>query len=610
MSDSSVWISLVGILILSVDNVDVPDRIEAILQEETGGWLLFERPVHIVETHDPKRVAAAIASTEVLTRERRYHAVGFVSYEAGAAFGLPVRPGGAGLPLVWFALFDSEPIRMAASEWRPTRGGRMFGGCQTGARSGYELTGVAPSVGRSAFGEAFARIKAHLANGDSYQVDYTFRMRGRFKGDVRAFFADLVAAQRGHRAVFLQVGSRAICSASPELFFARTGSRLVARPMKGTARRGRTLGEDLSFREQLRRSEKQQAENVMIVDMVRNDLGRIAEVGSVQVPELFSVERYPNVWQMTSLVTAQSSVPLDRIFAAMHPSASVTGAPKVRSMEILTALEEEPRGVYTGAIGHLAPGGDARFNVAIRTAVVDQRTDTLEFGIGSGIVWDSDVAAEYEECLLKASVLSRRPAGFDLLETLRWTPAEGFFLFARHLQRLRESAEYFGFVWRPEDIHRVLLEGVIGCEGPLRVRLLLSKDGEARAEAAPLEPTHEPLRVGIATEPVDGTDAFLFHKTTNRATYECARRAGCDDVILQNGQDQMTEATTANVVIDLDGCLMTPPVECGLLAGTFRAQLIESGEVREAVVTLGALRRARRVWLVNSVYKWRPAVLV
>jgi para-aminobenzoate synthetase/4-amino-4-deoxychorismate lyase len=381
--------------------------------------------------------------------------------------------------------------------------------------------------------------------------------------------------------------------------------------MKGTAARALTPGEDRRRRDDLCESAKQRAENVMIVDMVRNDLARVAEIGSVRVPELHTVERYPNIWQMTSLVACRSTASLDELFAALYPAASVTGAPKFRTMEILRTLERQPRGVYTGAIGHIAPDGNGSFNVAIRTAVIDEHTGEIEFGVGSGIVRDSDAASEYAACLLKGSVMGRRPQRFELLETIRWTPAEGFFLLDRHLERLHDSAEYFSFACDLNAVRKFLKDEAAGWRDPRRVRLLLDRDGSIRAEHSALLPGQQPLRVVLASTPVDPADLWLFHKTTNRAVYEHARDEGrgFDEVILWNPQGQVTEASTANVVVEIDGRRVTPPVECGLLAGTYRAEMLKRSEISEQVVTVDDLRAAPRLWLINSVHGSREAVL-
>ncbi len=573
--------------------------IEAMVQIGPNTWLRFEDPARVVATDAPSGVRSVLAEVERLTRDAGLHAVGFVAYEAGAAFGLAVAAPRTGLPLAWFALFGKSSVSPIDC---PPPGE----GCSLGP--------IAPSVDRNRFGKVFDGIKNDLAAGETYQVNYTFRMNGSFEGDPQSLFADLVEVQRGGRAVYLSLGDIAICSASPELFFAIDGLKIEARPMKGTARRGRTVAEDLLMRDELAASAKQQAENVMIVDMMRNDLGRIAQVGSVDVQQLFSVERYPNVWQMTSLVRARTTACLEDIFAAIHPSASVTGAPKVRTMEILARLEDGPRGVYTGAIGHVPPDGNASFNVAIRTAVVDRAAGSVEFGVGSGIVWDSDASAEYDECLLKAAVLGRRPAAFELLETLRWTPGEGFFLLERHLERLAASAGYFDFEYRAGDVRAALADAAeIAGDAPKRIRLLLGRDGRVRVEQMPLARSAEPVNVMLAPGPVDPDDVWLFHKTTKREVYERARldRPDAEEVLLWNPDRQLTEATTSNLVVALRNERVTPPVRCGLLAGTFRAELLARGEVREGIITVDdLLQQHPEMWLVNSVHEWRAAVLI
>lgn len=573
------------------------DAFIATVQVDAERWLAFRDPVLVLQADAPDAVRRTLADVEQLTRDRGLHAVGFVTYEAGAAFGLPVSPGPAGLPLAWFALCEPRNVLRVG---RPERTGE------------YEIGTLVPSVSRDEFGTAFARVRHHLAEGDSYQANYTFRMSGSFAGDARSFFSDLCDAQRGQYSAFIDLGRFAICSASPELFFEIRGLDLVARPMKGTAKRGRTLAEDRLAGAELSTSAKNQAENVMVVDMVRNDLGRVADVGTVTVPELFTVERYPNVWQMTSLVQARSTAPLDAIFQALHPSASITGAPKVRTMALLRELEQGPRGIYTGAIGHVPPDGLARFNVAIRTAVIDRAASQMSFGIGSGIVWDSESDAEYDECLLKGSILGRRPVAFDLLETMRWTPREGFFLLDRHLQRLRDAGEYFDVPVRASEVHEVLAAAVAGADGPLRIRLLVARSGQVTVEHRPLQLASGRVRARLAAAPVDESDVYLFHKTTNRRVYDEARAAapGADEVLLWNTRGELTEGTIANLIVELDGVRVTPPVSCGLLQGTYRAMLLDAGAVTERVIRVDELRRASGIWLVNSVQGERPVEIV
>ena len=572
--------------------------IEALIQIDHGRkWLHLREPVRVIEVWRPDEVDEALREVERLTRDRGYHAAGFLTYEAGAAFGLSVSAPDGTLPPAWFALFDRAQVT------------EVDGPAASGS---YDIGPLTPAVDLPAFERAFTTIRHHISSGNTYQVNYTFELTGRFSGEARDLFADLVATQRGRYSNFVQMGTHSICCASPELFFARHGAEITTRPMKGTARRGRTTVEDDACARELRASAKERAENVMIVDMMRNDLGRIAATGSVAVPELFAVERYPTIWQMTSTVTARSEAALPEIFAALHPSASVTGAPKIRTMEIIADLERRPRGIYTGSIGYVAQDGTAQFSVAIRTAVIDHASATVRFGVGSGIVWDSSAASEYQECLLKAAILGRRPQTFDLLETMKWTPDGGFFLLDRHLHRLERSARYFDYPCSTPDTRRALDRAVATSASPLRVRVLLARDGTVRIECAPLEPTTAPARLGIAPAPIDPTDVFLFHKTTNRTQYDQAKRAstGVDDVILWNPDGQVTESTLGNVVAEIGRRKVTPPVACGLLAGTFREQLLEEGVIEEGSITIDELRAASRVWLVNSVREWWPAVLV
>lgn len=352
----------------------------------------------------------------------------------------------------------------------------------------------------------------------------------------------------------------------------------------------------------------------MVVDMTRNDVGRIARVGSVTAPALFEIERYPRQWQMTSTVTADiGTTALEDLFAALFPSGSVTGAPKHSSMAIIRDLERAPRGVYTGAIGCLSPDGQSHFNVAIRTVVVDRRTGIAEFGVGSGVVWDSVDRAEYDECVNKASILAPGPSAFSLLESLRWDPDGGYALLERHLDRLRESADYFDIPAPHGPVLRDALDAeVVGRTSAAKVRLLVGADGQVRTESADPGVTRALWRVAFALEPVSSRDVFLYHKTTNRQAYERARasRPDADAVLLWNERGEVTESPDANLVVELDGRRWTPPVDAGLLAGTFRAHLLASGDVAERRLSRGDVSRAPRLWLVNSVRGWMDAVLV
>ena len=353
-------------------------------------WLQFEEPVRVVCVTEPGDVLAALHDVETAVSTQNLYAAGFLSYEASSAFGLDVHPAADDVPLLWFGLYE-EPKHPRFLKPRMS--------------ADYQLGTWQTEVGWSEYHGAIQEIKKQIAAGNTYQVNYTFPMTTSFSGEPWALFADLAMAQDGGYGAYVDTGQHVICSSSPELFFRLDGDVLTSKPMKGTAVRGLTPLEDDENVAWLQQSEKNRAENVMIVDMIRNDMGRVAETGSVQVPSLFDVERYPTVLQMTSTVTANTTASITEIFQAMYPCASITGAPKVRTMELIRELEPQARGVYTGAIGYIAPDRQAQFNVAIRTVTVDREKETAVYNVGSGVVWDSDAQEEYEECLLKAKVL-------------------------------------------------------------------------------------------------------------------------------------------------------------------------------------------------------------
>lgn len=565
------------------------------LVQDGGRFLLFEAPLATLEARDAAGVRAALEEADAVLASGRFVA-GFLAYEAAAAFGLTTRPPDPdGPPLVWLGVFkaprEAGPPRADPDAPAPT------------AR--WE-----PALDEAGHAKALARIHERIAAGDTYQVNFTFPLRAPLAEEPLALFGRLLATQRPRHAAFVDLGRFAVACASPELFFRLEGGRLTTRPMKGTAARGATPAADEAQAAHLRESEKERAENLMIVDMLRNDLGQVAEVGSVEVPSLFEVERYPTLLQMTSTVTARSRAPLSAVLAALFPCASVTGAPKKRTMEIVAATETAPRGVYTGAVGWASPDGTASFGVAIRTVLADRERGLATFGVGSGVVADSVAAREYEECLLKARILDD-PA-FALLETMAFHPGEGYRRLEGHLARLAQSASHFAF---PLDMRRVeeALRQAASAGAALRARLLLHADGrvEVQEGALPPAPTR-PLRVGIAARPVDPRSVWLHHKTTRREIYDAAvaSRPDCDDVLLWNDRGELTESSVANVIVEVGGQRLTPPLACGVLPGVERARAIAEGRAREAVVRLTDLRPGQRLWLVSSLRGVREARLV
>jgi para-aminobenzoate synthetase/4-amino-4-deoxychorismate lyase len=575
-----------------IAGIDVSDPVRVLMRDAASGrWLQFSHPREIVSAVSLGDVAPALHRVEDAAARRGLYGAGFVSYEAAPAFDpvLTVHDSGR-FPLLWFGLYDGvEEVDLPAST------------------VGLDLgkTNWQASVGFAEFEANVGSIKQLIRSGDTYQVNYTYRHGALLAAEPWEFFLHLVEAQEPPYGAFVDTGEWVIGSASPELFFQLDGDRIVCRPMKGTAARGLTQADDLAQAEALRASEKERAENVMIVDMVRHDLGRVAEIGSVSVSRLFAVEKYPTVWQMTSSIEARSAASLSDIFRALFPPASITGAPKVRTMEIIAQLEPSPRRIYTGAIGFIAPGRRAQFNVGIRTLLLDRRTGRAEYSVGGGITWGSQPEAEWQECRDKARILTARTPDFCLLETMLWTPEEGYFLLGRHLERLVQSAGYFGFnvglpTVRPE------LERLAARLARMRhkVRLLVKRDGRVSLEAGTLPADNcAPQRVTVASGPVNSSNPFLYHKTTNRGLHEAARAAcpGYDDVLLFNEKGEATESTIANLAVEIEGRLYTPPVRCGLLPGILRADLIEQRTLLERPMTVREVLQGPRVLFLNSV---------
>lgn len=573
--------------------------------------LAFARPTKTIAATRLEDVLPALAEVSAATRQGRY-AAGFVCYEAGPAFDAALHahlPGA--LPLLWFGLFDAP----AAAPAMPGEG--------------FHTGNWQPTTEREVYDRNIAIIRAAIERGDTYQTNYTIRLRSDFSGSPLAWYAHLRSQSHGRFNAYLDIGEQQILSLSPELFFAWDGTTLSAKPMKGTARRaaagdtwshGRWPEEDQALAAELVASEKNRAENLMIVDLLRNDLSRIARTGSVEVPHLFSLEGYPTVYQLTSTITARTrpGTRLEEVFRALFPCGSITGAPKVKTTEIIAALEESPRGVYCGAIGYVTPQGKAIFNVPIRTVVVDRARGTAECGVGGGITWDSTAADEYAETLTKARFLGSKKASFDLLETLLLDNGQYAFR-ERHMQRLAVSAAHFGFAFDPAAVADALSRHAALHGGAVRrVRLLVSAGGQVGVESVALDcapvdwftPPKNALPVDavLAETPVDRRHPFLFHKTTARAIYDehTARHREAFDVLLWNQDGELTEFTRGNLVLERQGRLVTPPVACGLLAGTLRGELLAHGAISEAVLRRDDLASAAGIWFINGVRGWVP----
>ena len=533
-----------------------------------------------------KRIQEVLSVLEFAENKSRagYYVAVMLSYEAAPAFDSAlVTHEPSAFPLAWASVFAETPE--PAFEETPI------------------ITSWSPLVHRDEYDRSVARIRELIASGDTYQVNYSFPLTSSFDGDAYALYRALCLAQGAPYSAYLDLGRYKVLCLSPELFFERRGNHVITKPMKGTLHRGRWLEEDQKLAQQLHQSVKDRAENVMIVDLLRNDLGKVSVPGSVRVSSLFDVERFETVWQMTSTVesTLNEGTSLVDLMTALFPCGSVTGAPKIRTMQIIRELERFPRGAYTGAIGFLKPGGDCIFNVAIRTVVIDTETNVAKFGVGGGVTIDSTAEREYEECLVKSRFLHAPAGEFQLFESMLLEDGE-YFLLERHLERLRDSAAYFGFRFSEEEVRSAL--GRVG-GSRFKVRLTLWKDCRIEIDVSAIEP-FETRRVALATEAVDSSDRFLFHKTTNRDFYtaQLAARPDCDDIIFWNEKGEVTESTIANIVVALDGQLFTPPIASGLLAGTFRDQLLADGKIKERLIRVEELKSAEEIFLINSVRKW------
>jgi len=545
---------------------------------------LYVDPVEIVAAATQAEVAPALARLRA-AGARGLHAAGYLTFEAGAATAgsrgaaPPAAPG----PLLWFGLFDActEVPADEVPALLPDPAGAWAGAPR-------------PLIGFADYARQVAAAKALIAAGDIYQANFTFPCTVPVAGGRLALYARLRAAAAAPWGALVVTGTHWLMSFSPELFFTVAGGTVTARPMKGTlARDGdpATLAAD----------PKQRAENLMIVDLLRNDLTRIARPGSVRVPALFTVETYPTVHQMTSTVTAALAADCDAVdvLAAAFPCGSVTGAPKLRAMEVIGDLESTPRGPYTGSIGHLAPDGSAAFNVAIRTLVLDRDDPVAQLGLGSGIVADSVIGDEWRECLAKGAFVTSAMPIIDLIETMRFDALEGLIDLDRHIERMGASAQQLGFVFNRHEVRNELQAATFKLRKDSRVRLMVAQSGAIAIETSRLPtPAAEPVDVTLAPLPVAADDFRLRHKTSDRAFLRESTRGGFETVFL-DPDGFVTEGSFTNVFVARDDGLITPPLARGLMAGVLRRRLIEEGKAREGDVVSADL--AEGFYIGNSL---------
>jgi para-aminobenzoate synthetase/4-amino-4-deoxychorismate lyase len=570
-----------------------PPRNSVVIQDQlssNGQWRLFEDPVAVVQTCHLDKVMDCLERIDVYT-QNGLHAAGFLSYEAAGGLDAALQSHRLKeLPLIWFGIYKKAQLITL-----PDPG-----------ESSFYLGEWKSSTSIDEYNRSIGEIKRHIENGDTYQVNYTLRLKNSFSGDPWKFFLTLMDAQHSGYCAYIHFGHHHICSLSPELFFSLSDGKMTCRPMKGTAKRGGDALEDQERERWLFSSKKNRAENVMIVDMIRNDLGRIAKTGSVRVDRLFSIEKYSTLFQMTSTVTADIYLPFSTIFKNMFPCASITGAPKIKTMEIIKNIESDPRGIYTGSIGYIAPDRKAQFNVAIRTVTIDVQSGRAEYGVGGGIVWDSEASQEYEECWAKAAILYQKHPAFELIETLLWTSHKGFNLLDFHFERLSSSARYFQFEFSPEDWSRQIdAFNARHHADAKRVRITLSPSGKLSLEASPVISLRG-SKVALASEASLQHSQFVFHKTSRREFYtgQLDRHPEMADIILWNQDGMITESCVANVVVLQGKTLYTPPLSDGLLPGVFRKHLLEHGIIKEKCISVDECLRSSNVFLINSLRGW------
>jgi para-aminobenzoate synthetase / 4-amino-4-deoxychorismate lyase len=578
-----------------------------ILDDAAQGRLeAFGRPERVIRADTPDQVAPALEALEA-ARQAGNFVAGYFSYELGYTLEpklAPLMPANRAVPLMWFGVFgapeviEGDAARAALHVWQQ---GRAYAGP------------LRHEWDEDAYRVRFDRVRELIAAGDFYQANLTFRSHFSFAGDSFALYRHLRGQSQAHYGAFVDDGERQILSLSPELFFeVSSGGVITAKPMKGTAARGPDNISDALARESLAESAKNRAENLMIVDLLRNDLGRISATGSVAVSKLFAVETYPTLHQMVSTVSARlvAGVGAKELVQALFPCGSVTGAPKIRAMELIAELEASPRGIYCGAIGVFSPDGSARFNVSIRTLTICGNRG--ELGIGGAIVQDSEPAAEYEEALLKARyyTVCRRP--LELIETLRWSPQEGFKRLELHMSRMARSAIPFGLEFDTGRARAALDEAANGAAEPLRVRLSLDEEGRFACTTAPFGKAKERWAYVISHQRVMGGDRLARHKTNWRELYESEYSrlsSRCDEIIFLNERGEVVEGSRTNIFVARNGKFVTPPLSSGALDGVLRQALITEGRCEEALLVPEDLVNGT-VWLGNALRGLIPAAAV
>lgn len=561
-----------------------------------GQSVTFTKPIKIISTFHSQGVLSCFEKVEKAL-QNGYYIAGYVSYEA--CFGIHLDHLNehitSSMPLVWFGVFK-EPTTV-----------------QRNVQLTYNVGNWKVTETEAVYKEKFRTIIEKMRENDIDQINYTIPFHTRFFGDSYSYYEDLKQNQQGAYSAYLHIGKRQILSISPELFFELNDNTIKVKPMKGTIHRGKTYEEDLELKEWLATSSKNKNENEMVTNLMKKELEKIVHPSSICVTKPFHIEQYPTLFQMTSTIQGKliESCTITDIFKSLFPSSSISGVPKHRAIQLIRQFETYPRDVYCGAIGFVTPELHSVFNVPIRTVIIDQSKNKAKFQAGGAITLYSNPTEEYAEILTKTKVLKIREP-FQLLETIGLINGE-FIAFEEHMKRLRNSAAYFNFTVDVSTIcERLFSIKNEYCRGNWRIRLTVEKNGEYHIEVKELINADNRIVVTLAKEPIDKTNVFHYHKTTNRKMYESHREDAEEvfDVLLWNDQNELTEFTIGNVVVELNGKLYTPPVHCGLLPGTFREKLLKDGIIEEKVIHKDELNNCSKIFLINSVRQWVEVELI
>ena len=570
--------------------------------------LLFLKPIKVITCFKGKDLKEKIEEVESEIN-KGYYAAGFLSYEAGYFFEEALSTKRKyQFPLLWFGTYK-HPLKVKQNFKESQKAPKVF------------LKEAAPNIDYKRYKADIKKVKRHIECGDVYQINYTFKDRFCYPGDWAELYMSLRKSQKVAYSAVIKFNNQIILSFSPELFFRKNKNIIETYPMKGTLKRGKDIKEDKQNILQLKNSVKDRSENLMIVDLLRNDFGRISETGSVKTKELFKIEKYETLLQMISIVRAKlkKDLSLNQLLGSVFPCGSVTGAPKIRAMQIIKDLEKEPRGIYTGSIGYLTPKKKAVFNVAIRTIVLDTLKKKVEMGIGSGIVYDSKVESEFQECLLKADFTKKTSSGFKLIETLLVKRNKKIDLLGYHLKRLKNSLKYFDFCYNEGVIKDKLQKHLkqLNNSKSYKLRLLYSKAGFLIISHSLLkENLHKDLKVVISEKRMNSNDVFLYHKTTNRSIYDNeykkAIKNGLAEILFLNEHKQVTEGAISNIIIKKKRYYYTPPLSCGLLNGVYRQYLMNKNNfpLKEKILYKKDLLKAEKIFICNSLRGLREVKLI